>query len=228
MFSANLYIVATPIGNLSDMTLRGIDTLKSVDYIVSEDARVTSKLLRHFNIEKPQLSYRDENKHKAIPRILELLGIGNSLALVSDSGTPLISDPGFKLVRAVLDAGYPVLSIPGPSAVIAALSISGLPTDKFTFLGFLPKKKSARRQALKRHGNLDCTVIMYESPYRVAKLLNEIEEVLGNRYVCVAKEISKIYESVFFGPVKDLKEQFEGKKLKGEFVVLVAKEGFNG
>lgn len=210
------------------MTLRGIDVLKSVDYVISEDARVTSKLLRHFNIEKPQISYRDENKHKATPKIIDLLGQGSSLALVSDSGTPLISDPGFKLVRAALDAGFPVTSVPGPSALIAALSISGLPTDKFAFLGFLPRKKSARLQSLKKYGNLDCTVIIYESPFRVMKLLDEIENALGDRYVCVAKEITKIYETLFYGQVADVKRNFEGKKLKGEYVVLIAKEGFNG
>lgn len=227
MSSVKLYIVATPIGNLSDMTFRGVEVLKDVNYIISEDARVTSKLLRHFEIEKKQISYRDENKHKAIPKILELMQLGNSLALVSDSGTPLISDPGFKLVRAVLDEGYSVISVPGPSAAVAALSISGLPTDRFAFLGFLPKKKSARKQALEMYGNLDCTVIMYESPFRVSKLLDEIDEVLGDRYVCVAKEITKVYESLFFGPVEELKSEFEGKKLKGEHVVLVAKKGFN-
>ncbi len=224
--SAELYVVATPIGNMSDISARALETLKKVDYVVSEDARITGRLLKHYNIEKQQILYRDENRHKALPKILELLTSGKALALTSDSGTPLISDPGFKLVRAVLDAGFKVLAVPGPSAVIAALSISGLPTDKFIFLGFLPRKASARAEILEKYGVLDATLVLYESPYRVLKLLTEIQTVLRQRYVCVAKELTKVYETVFFGSVQEVIAKLEKSSKKGEFVVMVAKEGF--
>jgi 16S rRNA (cytidine1402-2'-O)-methyltransferase len=221
---STLYIVATPIGNMQDITLRAIDTLKEVDYIVSEDTRQTVKILNHFDIKKQQLSYRDETHYKMADKIFALLEMGNSLALVSDSGTPLISDPGYKLVNEVIQKGYDVESIPGASAVIAALSISGLPTDKFAFVGFLPRKGGARTDILEQYGNLDCTMVIYESPYRINKLLEDIYKTLGERTVFVAREMTKKFEEKFFGKLSDVKEIISKRTLKGEFVVLVAKK----
>ncbi|OGC38982.1 16S rRNA (cytidine(1402)-2'-O)-methyltransferase, partial [candidate division WWE3 bacterium RBG_13_37_7] len=194
-----LYIVATPIGNLNDTTFRAIEVLKNVDLILSEDTRETLKVLRHFNMEKPQLSYRDQNHNKILPEIISLLENGKNLALVSDSGTPLISDPGFKLVRELLSKGFKVESIPGPSALISALVVSGLPTDKFAFLGFLPKGLSQQKTILETYGKLDATLIVYESPYRIKKLLETLHAVLGNRQVCIANELTKLHEKLIHG-----------------------------
>ncbi len=224
MGSGTLYIISGPIGNLQDITLRAIETLKNVDWILSEDTRETAKLLTQFNIQKPQLSYRDQNHLKSLPEIVKLLEEGSNLALLSDSGTPLISDPGFKLVREVLHRGFKVSTIPGPSAVIAALSISGLPTDKFVFLGFLPKGPNQRKNLLAEYGAHDATLVIYESPYRIKKLLQEIKEALGNRTVCLAGELTKIYEKVVTKPVDQLLTEIDKLSIKGEYVVLVAKE----
>lgn len=218
-----LYIVATPIGNMQDITLRSLETLKTVDYIISEDTRETLKLLNFFNISKPQFSYRDENHYKVIDKILNLLESGCSLALVSDRGTPLISDPGFKLIREVLKNGYKVESLPGPSSILTALTLSGLPSDKFIFLGFLPKTSQLRQKTLIKYGNLDATLILFEAPSRITPVLNDIKLCLGNRSVCVAKELSKLNEEVYRFNLLDLDNQ--KIDLRGEFVVLISKEG---
>jgi 16S rRNA (cytidine1402-2'-O)-methyltransferase len=225
-----LYIVATPIGNLNDITFRGIDALKEVDLILSEDTRETQKLLKKFDIKTPQISYREENHDKVIDRILSDLEAGKDLALVSDSGTPAISDPGFRLIRKLYDKApnnHPeIIPVPGPSAVTTALSVSGLPTDNFVFLGFLPRKTSQRSKILVKYGDLKATLIIYESPYRVKKLLKEIYENLGNREVCLAKDLTKMYEKVETKPVQDFLEVQDQIKEKGEYVVLVGKEGY--
>jgi 16S rRNA (cytidine1402-2'-O)-methyltransferase len=225
MGGGTLYIVSGPIGNLKDITHRALEILKEVDIVLSEDTRETDKLLKHYQLEKHQISYRDQNHKQIFPRIVEMLDQGQSVALVTDSGTPLISDPGFKLVRELKEQGFAVVSIPGPSAAISALSVSGLPTDKFTFLGFLPKNNNSRREIIEKHGKLDTTLIIYESPYRVIKLLFEIQEILGNRSVCLAKDLTKMYENVTTGKVEDLLKNKEEIKEKGEYVVLVSKEG---
>lgn len=224
MAFGKLYVLSGPIGNLADITLRALDTLKSVDFIVSEDTRETSKLLNKYQIEKSQLSYRDQNHNKVVESIVALLKDGKDLALVSDSGTPTISDPGFKLVEQIRSQQIQIVPIPGPTAVISALSVSGLPTDKFTFLGFLPKNKSSRKKVLIAYGALDATLVLYESPFRIKKLLQEIKETLGNRVVCIARELTKIHEEVITGTVEELL----AKKImeKGEFTVLVAKESY--
>lgn len=222
----HLSVVATPIGNMKDITLRALEKLKEVDLILSENTSETSKLLRHFEIKNQQLAYRDENKQKIIPQVIALLEAGKNIALVTDSGTPLISDPGFKLVRQVLDAGYKVETIPGASAVIAALSIAGLPTDRFAFVGFLPKKGGVRTETLQKYGELDATLVIYESPYRLMKTLKDIHDILGNRYVCVAKELTKLHETLFYAKVEELLETLPQKNLKGEFVIMVSKQGF--
>ncbi len=222
-----LYVVSTPIGNLGDMTFRGIEILKEVDLILSEDTRETDKILQKWNIKTPQISYREENHERIMPKILESLAKGDTLALVSDSGTPVISDPGFRLVRELRNANTPIISIPGPSAGIAALSVSGLPSDNFIFLGFLPKKSSQRTQILLKYGTLPATMVIYESPYRVKKLLKEVQESLGNRTVCLAKDLTKRYEDVKVGKLEKILEEKDKIKEKGEYVILVSKKGYD-
>ena len=226
MDSKTLYIVSTPIGNLKDITLRAVDVLKNVNVILSEDTRETSKLLDHYNILCRQLSYRDQNHKKMVGVVFKLLESGNNVALITDSGTPLISDPGFKLVKECLDKGYKVTSLPGPSAVISALVLSGLPTDKFTFLGFLPKSKRQRQNILAEYGKHDSTLIIYESPYKILDLLDEVFEILGDRYVSLVKEMTKVHEKIYRGYIKDIKEALKEKKLKGEYVLLISKKDF--
>jgi 16S rRNA (cytidine1402-2'-O)-methyltransferase len=227
MRPGTLYIVSGPVGNLEDITLRALQTLKDVDLILSEDTRETDKLLKHYKIDKPQISYRDQNHDRVFPKIWEILQEGRSLALISDSGTPLVSDPGFKLVRELRKRDVTVTAIPGPSAAVTALSISGLPTDRFIFLGFLPKSSGKRSDLLTTYGNLDSTLVIYESPHRVIKLLTEIQQNLGNRVVCVAKDLTKMYESVTTGRVEDMLQNTGVFKEKGEYVVLVSKEDKN-
>jgi len=220
--SGKLFIVASPIGNMEDITLRAIKVLKDVSVILSEDTRETQKILNHFEISKPQISYRDQNHLQVLNKIVDLIESGNDLAILSDRGTPLISDPGFKLVRDLISKGYEVVSIPGPSSVIASLVVSGLPTDKFTFLGFLPKTESQRVKIIKNYGELDTTLIFFESPYRILKLLEEVKKTLGNRDVCVVKELTKLHEEVYRFNLNDL--DTVKIDLRGEFVVLVSKE----
>ncbi len=223
-----LYVVATPIGNLDDFSVRALNTLKNVSVVLSEDTRETDKLFRKYSIQNKQISYRDQNHDRIYPQVKDILNAGQDLAIVSDSGTPVISDPGFKLVSQLADEGYEIVSIPGPSAIISALSISGLPTDKFTFLGFLPKSSTQRKNLLTQYGQLDTTIIIYESPFRIGKMLDEISEALGDRYVVLANDLTKMYEKLQRGKVSELITQFSGKqnKFKGEFVVLIAKKDF--
>jgi 16S rRNA (cytidine1402-2'-O)-methyltransferase len=223
---SKLYIVATPIGNLKDITFRALEVLKDVNLILSEDTRETAKILKLYDIKTPQISYRDQNHDHVFKQILDLLQADQNLALVSDSGTPLISDPGFKLVRDLVAQGVNVESIPGASAVISALVVSGFPTDKFSFLGFLPKTSNARKDLIKRFGELDSTLIIYESPFRVKKLLQEIYDTLGNRKVCIAKDLTKVYETLIRGDLTSILQDLVSIKERGEYVILVAKEGF--
>jgi len=224
---SKLYVVSTPIGNLQDITLRALEVLKNVDLILSEDTRETAKILSKWDIKTTQISYRDQNHKKVISHIKDLLKSGKNLCLVSDSGTPLISDPGFKLVQELKKNRVPIISIPGPSAVIAALSVSGLPTDNFSFIGFLPKKLNQRKSILQEFGKLPTTIVIYESPYRVRELLNEIYQELGNRTVCLAKDLTKMYEEVRTAPLENFIKNPEETKEKGEYVVLVAKENYS-
>ena len=184
MAIGTLYIIATPIGNLADITLRALEVLKNVSVILSEDTRETDKMLKRYEMNKKQISYRDQNHESIFPYILNELEKGNDIAIVTDSGTPLISDPGFKLVRELIGKNMNVVSIPGPSAVTASLVVSGLPTDKFSFLGFLPKSEGQIARILNDYGKLDSTLIIYESPFGVKKLLNIIKNTLGNRKIC--------------------------------------------
>ena len=220
--AGKLFIVSSPIGNMGDITLRALEVLKDVSYILSEDTRETQKLLNYFEIQKSQISYRDQNHVQVLAKILDLMENDNDLAILSDRGTPLISDPGYKLVREVITKGFEVVTIPGPSSVIASLVVSGLPTDKFSFLGFLPRTESQRAKIIQKYGELDATLIFFESPYRILKLLEEVKKVLGNREVCVVKELTKLHEQIYRFNLKDL----DSTKidLRGEFVVLVSKE----
>lgn len=235
MPTGKLFIVATPIGNMSDISLRALEVLKEVSYILSEDTRDTDKILKKYKIPTPQFSYRDQNHTTMFPKAKEILDSGSDLAIVSDSGTPLISDPGFKLVSGLIKEGYKVVSIPGPSAVISALVSSGLPTDKFSFLGFLPKSSGQRKKLLEKYGELDATLIIYESPFRIQKLLTEIKDTLSDRKVVLAKELTKVHERFYRGSITSVLDELENLspeaisakvKLRGEFVVLVSKKDF--
>lgn len=219
-----LYVVATPIGNLSDITQRAVDVLKNVNIILSEDTRQTKIILDKLSIQKEQISYRDQNHIKVFPQIMALIDAGADIALVSDSGTPVISDPGFKLLQELIEQKVEIVSVPGPSSIISALSISGLPTDKFSFVGFLPKSGGSRKKILETYGKLDATLVVFESPFRVGKLLVEINETIGDRYVCLCRELTKMHEECVRGQVSELISNV--KAFRGEYVVLVAKEGF--
>ena len=214
-----LYIVATPIGNLGDMTLRALSVLARADRILAEDTRRTGQLLAAFGIEGRQQSYHDHNAKGRIPQVLEALHAGEAIALVSDAGTPLISDPGYKLVRAVRDAGVEVFAVPGASAAIAALSVAGLPSDRFTFAGFLPAKSGARKTQLKSLADATGTLILYETGPRLKATLEDILAVFGDREAVIARELTKTYEEVRRGAVSEL---IPDVSPKGEIVILVA------
>ena len=224
MEKGKLYVVATPIGNLEDITLRAIRILKEVTFILSEDTRESKKLLDRYLIDTPLVSYRDQNHEKMICKILEKLDMGMNLALISDAGTPLISDPGFRLVKELLEKEYSVISIPGPSALTSAISISGLPTDKFVFLGFLPKSDERRKKLLKEYFHLENSIVIYESPKRLLRLLTLVLDEFGNREVFLAKDISKFREEIFKGNVSDILKELEERDFEknphGEFVCI--------
>ncbi len=218
-----LYIVATPIGNLKDITLRALETLKEVDFILCEDTRQTLKLLNHYQIKKPLISYHQHSKIAKVDYIIALLKRGKKLAQVTDSGTPGISDPGSRLIEEVQKAlsGLKVIPIPGASALTAALSVSGYPLKEFTFLGFLPVKKG-RRKIFEQISKSQYPVIFYESPYRIVKTLSEIGAVLGGeREIAVFRELTKKFETVYKGPIKIVLEEIKSDIIKGEFVVLI-------
>jgi 16S rRNA (cytidine1402-2'-O)-methyltransferase len=216
-----LYLVATPIGNLEDITLRALRTLKECDVVAAEDTRRTGQLLRHFGIRKPLLSYFQFNEAKRSEEILERLGRGEKVALVTDAGSPGISDPGERVVRAAIAAGLRVESVPGACALVAALTASGLPTEEFHFLGFLPHKPGQRRRELERLQGMRGTLVFYESPYRVEKLLGELNEVFTGRQVVLARELTKKFEEYLRGTPAELLAAVRQRPLKGEFVVLV-------
>jgi 16S rRNA (cytidine1402-2'-O)-methyltransferase len=217
-----LAIVSTPIGNMEDITLRALRILKEADLIAAEDTRRTGLLLKHFGIEKPLTSYFEGNELKKKEVILSRLKQGDRVALVSDAGTPGISDPGFRLIRAAIEHEIPVIPIPGPSAVITALSVSGLPTDAFFFKGFLPHKSKKRRDLLKELEETRETLIFYESPHRISETLNDIYEVLGDREIVLSRELTKAYEEILRGRVSEILNQIEGRTLKGEMTLVIS------
>jgi 16S rRNA (cytidine1402-2'-O)-methyltransferase len=203
LMPGTLYLVATPIGNLEDMTLRGLRTLRECDVVAAEDTRRSGQLLKHFGISKPMLSYFQFNEAKRSEEILERLGRGEKIALVTDAGTPGISDPGERVVRAARNAGFRVEAVPGPCALVAALTASGLPTDEFHFIGFLPHKSGQRRKQLEALRSFAGTLVLYESPYRIEKLLNELQDVFGERKVVLARELTKKFEEFLSGTPQD-------------------------
>ncbi|MEQ2007806.1 MAG: 16S rRNA (cytidine(1402)-2'-O)-methyltransferase [Limisphaerales bacterium] len=219
-----LYLVATPIGNLEDITLRALRTLRECDVIAAEDTRRTGQLLKHFEISQPMLSYFQFNEAKRSEEILERLKRGEKVALVTDAGTPGISDPGERVVRAAVAAGLRVESVPGPCALVAALTASGLPTDEFHFIGFLPHKSGQRRKALEALKTFAGTLALYESPYRIEKLLGELNEVFPDRTIVLARELTKKFEEFLRGKPAELLALVAKRSLKGEFVVLVRGE----
>ena len=215
-----LYLVATPIGNLSDITLRAIEVLKAVDFVASEDTRRTGLLLKHLGISRPQMAFHEHNERRATQRILDLLREGRSVALVADAGTPCVSDPGFGLVRAVIEAGLEVTMVPGPTALVMAVVLSGLPTHAFTFRGFAPRKGGPRRRFLAVDAQSPHTLVFYESPYRLRAFLEDALTVLGDRRAAVAKELTKVFESVRRGRISELLNRLE-ERSKGEFVIVI-------
>jgi 16S rRNA (cytidine1402-2'-O)-methyltransferase len=220
-----LYLVATPIGNLQDITLRALETLKTVDLIASEDTRKTGLLLKHFGISKQQISFHEHNEEAAGKYIEGLLKEGKSIALVTNAGTPGISDPGFSLVRRAIAAQIPVTMIPGPTALIMALVLSGLPVHSFTFRGFPPRKSGARRRFLEIDKESPHTLILYESPYRLQAFLEDALEVYGDREAALANDLTKMFEAVERGTISSLLSSVSQSKLQGEYIVVIAGQG---
>ena len=216
-----LYLVATPIGNLGDITLRALETLRSVDLIAAEDTRKTGRLLKHHDISTPQFSYHEHNEKQAVERIVGALQSGLSVAVVTNAGTPGISDPGFTAVRRVLEEGLPVSAIPGPTGLIAALVLSGLPLHSFTFRGFAPRKSGARRRFLEVDADSPHTLVFYESQHRLASFLSDALEVYGDRPAALANDLTKLHERVQRGTVGSLLKTVTERKLLGEFIVVI-------
>ena len=218
-----LYIVATPIGNLKDFTYRAVETLQNVQLIAAEDTRHSRKLLQHYNIGTPTISYFEHNRFTRIPKIIETLHMGSDVAIITDAGTPGVSDPAYKLVRAAIKEGIRVEAIPGSSALLAALVSSGLPTDRFLFEGFIPSKKG-RKKRLELIQDDQATIVFFESPHRVVKTLKDIYEVLGDRPAVLARELTKLHEEIIRGTVSELLTYFTQKSPRGECVLMIGKD----
>jgi 16S rRNA (cytidine1402-2'-O)-methyltransferase len=223
--NGKLYLVATPIGNLGDMTYRAVDVLKNVSLIACEDKRVSGKLLGHYLIKNRLTAYNDPNKYKATPFLLQTLKDGEDVALISDAGSPGISDPGFYLVSKAIEENIDVVPIPGPSAVVTALTVSGLPLHNFVYEGFLPPKGSKRNKRLKTLVEERRTIILYESPYKLLRTLKDLYESLGNRDAVIARELTKLHEEIIRKDLESLIDKYSSEKPRGEFVIIV--EGTN-
>ena len=222
-----LYLVATPIGNLADISSRAIQILGDCDLVACEDTRVTAKLLAHHQISVPTTSYREENERRRAPELAARIQEGETIALVSDAGFPGISDPGFRFVRECRRHKLKVIPIPGPNAGLSALAVSGLPTDKFLYLGFLPPKTAARRKAFDLWRDFKGSLVLYESKHRINKALAEIVEVLGaERCICVAREMTKVHETFHIGPAEEVHRAVTEGSQKGEFVIVIAPQGY--
>ena len=221
-----LYIVSTPIGNLEDITFRAIRILKDSSLIAAEDTRRSKVLLSHYNISTPTISYYEHNRYTRIPKLIDHLIDGKNIALITDAGTPGISDPAYRLIRAAINSDCRVESIPGASASLAALVASGLPTDRFIFEGFLPHKKG-RKGKLEKVKDIDATIIFYESPNRLVRTLNDILEYIGDRPIAIGRELSKKFEEIMRGRVSDILSHYNTNKPKGEFVIVIGKDDPN-
>src|SRR5438876_3883232 len=217
-----LYLVATPIGNLDDITLRALDTLRTVDLVASEDTRKTGLLLKHFGIEKPQIPFHEHNEDRTGPRIIEALQHGKSVAVVTNAGTPGISDPGYSLVRHAIEEGLDFTMIPGPAAFVMALVLSGLALHSFTFRGFPPRKSGPRKRFMAVDRHAPHTLIFYESPYRLEAFLRDALEVFGDREAAIAHDLTKLFEKVQRGTLSTLLESVSQAKLKGEYIIVIA------
>ena len=221
-----LFIVSTPIGNLADITFRAVETLKTVSFIAAEDTRRTRKLLNHFDIKTKLISYYEHNRFARIPQILQHLESGKDVAVVTDAGTPGVSDPAYKLIRSVIQVDVKVEPIPGPSAFLTALVASGLPTDRFLFVGFLPPKKG-RRKKLSDLASHEATLILYENPKRVVKTLSDIATFLGDRPAVVGRELTKVHEEIIRGTISELLSYFSQESPRGECVIMIGKDDPN-
>jgi 16S rRNA (cytidine1402-2'-O)-methyltransferase len=222
----SLYVVATPIGNLKDITLRALETLEGADLILCEDTRHSGNLLSYHNIKKPLLAFHEHNEVQKITEVINLLKQGQNIALISDAGTPLISDPGFKLVRQARQEGIEVKSVPGPSAAVAALSISGLPTDKFLFVGYLPKTQGKKEELLKKlasiHQLLPMSLIFYEAPHRLVKTLEDLAKTFPQQQISLQRELTKVHEETIFGTVQEVNSKVKNKaSIKGEVTLIL-------
>jgi len=217
-----LYLVATPIGNLEDITQRALRILREVDLVAAEDTRHTRRLLEHFGLALPVVSLFEHNERARVPGLLKRLAAGESVAVVTDAGSPGIADPGYPLVRAAVAAGFRVESVPGPSAVIAALQVSGLPTDAFTFVGFLPPKPGARRRRLEALSRVRETVVAFESPHRIERCLEDVEAVWGERPIALARELTKTFEEVLRGDAHQVRAALVPEKRRGEMVLVLS------
>lgn len=220
-----LYLVPTPIGNLGDITQRALETLENSDLIACEDTRLSGRLLSHFGLRKKLISYHDFNEERRLPKLLSVLYEGGNISVITDAGSPGISDPAFRIIRAAIENDITVRPLPGANALIPALTGSGLPLDRFFFEGFLPQKSGSRKNRLAKLAELEHTLIFYESPHRVEKTIADILEVLGNRQTCIAREISKIHEEFIRGSLGEILDVINSRKLKGEIVIVVAGKG---
>jgi len=217
-----LILVATPIGNLGDISQRALAALEAADVVVSEDTRKTGFLLNYFEIKKPQISFREDNEDRALPKVMEFLALGKNVVLVTDAGTPAISDPGFTLVRSALANNIPITAIPGPTALIMALVLSGLPVHSFTFRGFPPRKSAARKRWLEIDRASPHTLIFYESPYRLIAFLEDALEVYGDRKCAVANDLTKKFETMYRGTISSVMIELKKETLRGEYSVVIA------
>ncbi|ACI21799.1 MULTISPECIES: 16S rRNA (cytidine(1402)-2'-O)-methyltransferase [Thermodesulfovibrio] len=221
MPKGRLYIVSTPIGNLEDITLRALDTLKKVDYIACEDTEHSLKLLNYYEIKKPLISYWSEKEKVRAEEIIQKIKAGHNVALITDAGTPGISDPGAVIISRAIEEDIEIIPVPGPTALIAALSISGLNTEEFTFIGFLPVKQTQRRKKLLELSSERRTLVFYEAPHRILQSLDDMLEVFGDRRICVARELTKMFEEVQRGRLSEVLERLEESKIAGEYVIVI-------
>jgi 16S rRNA (cytidine1402-2'-O)-methyltransferase len=222
-----LYLVPTPIGNLGDISKRALETLENSELIACEDTRNSGRLLAHFGLKKKLISYHDFNEERRLPKLLETLNSGGNISVITDAGSPGLSDPAYRIIRAAIENDIIVCPLPGPNALIPALTGSGLPLDRFFFEGFLPQKSGSRKNRLQKLAELEHTLIFYESPHRIEKTIADMLETLGDRPACIAREISKIHEEFIRGNLSEILEIIKSRKLKGEMVIVVAGGGKN-